>query len=78
MANHTVYSTEEACYLGHGGPTLVRLDPPMHGWEYYCTSCQAMVMTHAQLEASLAEPQEEGVIGRVCALPLAEPLRWQT
>jgi len=71
--SHAVYDTPERCYLG--GHRLVRLDPPLHGWEFYCDTCQAMVITAAELTAHNAEP-EDGAIGYVCALPLKERLRW--
>ena len=67
-----MYGTNERCYLGHA---IVRIEPPLYEWSHYCSTCQAMVMTATEMQFSMAQPREEGVIGRVCALPLKEPLR---
>jgi hypothetical protein len=71
---HAVYETFETCF--QCGLSVVRLEPPLQGWTYYCAACQAMVTTRADFERAANEPAEPGQIGRVVAWPLSEPLRW--
>ena len=72
-ARVAVYTTPETCWRGHAG--VLRVSPPINGWQHYCPECQAMVMTHVELERSQAEPLPEGALGKVVAWPLKEPLR---
>jgi len=71
---HAVHETAEVCFQCR--ESVVRLEPTLQGWTFYCARCQAMTTTLADFDRMADEPAEPGQIGRVVAWPLAEPLRW--
>ena len=73
--SHAVFETPEACF--QCGESVLRLEPPLQGWTYYCPNCIAMTTTRGDFDRMEAEPVEPGQIGRVVAWPLGEPLKWQ-
>jgi hypothetical protein len=61
----TVYRSDEPCWRC-GGP-LVRLEPPLEGWPYYCPRCEQLTITAAQCDA-LWRSIGGGAIGAVVAV----------
>ncbi len=50
------------------GQKLWRIDPPIHGWRYYCGECQHLTSPQQELEEAL-RLRPEGSVGIVSAVP---------
>lgn len=66
-------SSERCCRCSGLVQTITGIDEDsqkqIEGWEYYCATCQHLVMSARQVEAASLRPTMDNKIGRVVAVP---------
>lgn len=61
----TLYGTRFSCFKC--GAVLLRVDPEVWGWRYYCTSCRHLTVPRREIEKQMAE-KPDGAVGLVVAM----------